>query len=184
MRSGRDYLVSMTASGDSQDALYREVVEQYGAALARLARGYERDPHLRQDLLQDIHAAIWASLGSWQRRCSLRTWVYRVAHNTAVSHISRARQRPSFVSLEELAEQPATANYDAQDAAVARRQVLNLVEQLAPTDRQIILLYLEDVDGATIGDIVGLSPSNVSVKVHRIKKLLSSRFHDGRRHDA
>lgn len=174
----------MTASGDSQDALYREVVAQYGAAVARLARGYERYPHLRQDLLQEIHAALWASLESWQGRCSLRTWVYRVAHNTAVSHISRARRGPPFVSLDDLEGQPATANYDAQDAAVARQQVLDLVEQLAPTDRQIILLYLEDVDAATIGEVVGLSPSNVSVKVHRIKKLLFSRFHDGRRHDA
>lgn len=173
----------MTAAGDNQEALYRDVVSQYGAALARLARGYEPDPHLREDLLQDIHVAIWSSLRAFEGRCSLRTWVYRVAHNTAVSRVPRSRRRIPWVSLDDVVEQQPAAliQPDTQDAALARRQVLALVEQLAPPDRQIVLLYLEDVDAAAIGEIVGLSATNVATKIHRIKKILAARFHAGSR---
>jgi DNA-directed RNA polymerase specialized sigma24 family protein len=47
-----------------------------------LVRGYEADPGRRQDLLQDIHIALWRSFAVFDERCSLRTWVYRVAHIT------------------------------------------------------------------------------------------------------
>ena len=59
-----------------QDAVYDEVVCTYGAALERLVRAYEADPDKRQDLLQDIHIAIWRSLPKFEQRSSLRTWIY------------------------------------------------------------------------------------------------------------
>jgi RNA polymerase sigma-70 factor (ECF subfamily) len=57
-----------------------------------------------------------------------------------------------------------------------------LIHALAPLDRQVILLYLEGMDGSAIGDITGLSSGNVATKVHRIKKILSQRFHQGGHH--
>ena len=71
--------------------LYDEAAAAFGPALARLAVAYERDPHRRQDLLQDIHFALWRSLAAFDGRCALRTWVYRVAHNVATSHALRDR---------------------------------------------------------------------------------------------
>ena len=175
----------MTASPDRQDALYQEAVAGYGAALARLARGYEPDPQKCEDLLQEIHLALWLSLRSFNGRCSIRTWAYRVAHNTAISHVTRRRgTAPRLVSLDELSEEPATPLHAAEDLAIVRRRLLDLVQTLAPTDRQVILLYLEDVDAASIAEIVGISPGNVATKIHRIKKVLSRRFHAGVRHDA
>jgi RNA polymerase sigma-70 factor (ECF subfamily) len=56
-----------------------------------------------------------------------------------------------------------------------------MVERLKPIDRQIILLYLEDVSAEGISEIVGLSPVNVAVKIHRIKKLLTMMFHTPRK---
>ena len=67
---------------DPRDDLYHETISQFGPALARLAAAYEADPGHREDLLQDIHLALWRSLASFGRQCALRTWVYRVAHNT------------------------------------------------------------------------------------------------------
>ncbi len=175
----------MADARDSQDALYQEAVASYGQALARLARGYEPDRHRCEDLLQDIHLALWTSLAAFNGRCSLRTWAYRVAHNTAVSKVIRRRDyQPSVVSLEELVEQPA-ARVDATfDAALARERLMELIQALRPVDRQVILLYLEDVDAASIADIVGLLPGNVATKIHRIKKLLTQRFHLRDGHDA
>ena len=69
----------------SRDDLYAEAASIYGTALDRLARAYEPDPDKRRDLLQEIHVAVWRSFENFAGRCSLKTWVYRVAHNTATS---------------------------------------------------------------------------------------------------
>jgi RNA polymerase sigma-70 factor, ECF subfamily len=76
-----------------QDDLYEDAAATYGAALGRLARGYERDAEHRRDLLQDIHLALWQSLDRFDGRCSLGTWTYRVAHNIAISKVVFVRSR-------------------------------------------------------------------------------------------
>jgi len=168
-----------------QDALYEQAAAAYAAALERLARGYEPDPDKRRDLVQDIHVALWRSFARFAGRASLRTWVYRVAHNTAISQTTRRRARnPTFVTLEELADTPAAEDaLHAIDRRMALERLLALIHTLEPLDRQVILLYLEELDAQSIADIVGLSPGNVATKVHRTKQMLSRRFH-GAPHDA
>jgi RNA polymerase sigma-70 factor (ECF subfamily) len=56
-------------------------------------------------------------------------------------------------------------------------RLLRIVERLKPVDRQVILLYLEDLNAEAIGEVVGLSPENIATKIHRIKKLLATMFH-------
>src|SRR5207302_4720671 len=75
-----------------QDANYRDAAAEYGAALERLARAYEADPDRRRDLLQEIHLALWRSFAGFNGLCSQRTWVYRVAPNSATSHVLRERR--------------------------------------------------------------------------------------------
>jgi RNA polymerase sigma-70 factor (ECF subfamily) len=86
----------------SQDELYQRVVSEYGAALGRLAYAYEADSDRRRDLVQEIHLALWRSFAIFGERCSLRTWVYRVAHNVATSHVIRQSRinGPTFLTLE------------------------------------------------------------------------------------
>src|SRR5205807_2459892 len=67
--------------------LYQNAVKNYGPSLGRLARAYENDPDKRRDLLQEIHLALWRSFEKYEARCSIATWVYRVANHTAASHI-------------------------------------------------------------------------------------------------
>ena len=76
----------------SQDALYQEAADAYGSSLNRLASAYELDAEARRDLLQDIHLQLWRSFAQFDQRCSLRTWVYRVAHNVATSHVIRQQR--------------------------------------------------------------------------------------------
>src|ERR1700733_4299062 len=91
----------------SQDERYRGAAAEYGPALERLARAAEADPTERRDLLQEIHIALWRSLAGFDGRCSLRTWVYRVAHNTATSQVIRRRAHaPTLVSLDEAVAMP------------------------------------------------------------------------------
>jgi RNA polymerase sigma-70 factor (ECF subfamily) len=89
-----------------QDALYVAVAAEFGQSLSRLAAAYERDPSRQQDLLQELHFALWRSLAAFGHHCSLRTWVYRVAHNTAATYVRQQRRgrRLRLVGLEDLDE--------------------------------------------------------------------------------
>jgi RNA polymerase sigma-70 factor (ECF subfamily) len=68
-----------------------------------------------------------------------------------------------------------------QDQRVSLERILALVQQLKPLDRQAMLLYLEGMDGASIGEIIGISAVSVATKIHRIKNILARRFHGGER---
>jgi RNA polymerase sigma-70 factor (ECF subfamily) len=93
----------------TQDDLYNEAARTFGTAIARLAQAYEPDPDKCRDLLQEIQISLWRSFEAFDGRCSLRTWVYRVAHNTAISQVSRRRAiAPMLVGLEELEATPGT----------------------------------------------------------------------------
>jgi len=149
-----------------------------------LARGYEADPDRRRDLSQEIHIALWQSLASFDGRCSLRTWVYRVAHNVATSHVIRERRLNSrtLVGIEALEILPAKNDVRDMDRQHVLDRLLLLIQQLNPLDRQIILSYLEDMDAASIAEITGISPGNVATKIHRIKNVLANKFHEGGNH--
>ena len=168
-----------------QDELYQEAAATYGAALDRLARAYEADPDKRRDLGQEIHLALWRSFAGWNGQCSLRTWIYRVAHNAATSHVIRQRRAKAhnLVSLEELEHLPdRSVDGSAADTRQALERLLVLIQSLKTVDRQVILSYLEGLDAASIGEITGLSPGNVATKIYRIKNILTRRFQEGGRH--
>ena len=172
----------MAADRNRQDALYAEAAAAYGPALGRLARSYERDADTQRDLLQDVHIALWRSFAGFEDGCSLRTWVYRVAHNIGASHIVRERRRGGhrLVGLEEVEATLASRDgATAFERSHALDRVYELIHRLKPLDRQIILLYLEGSDAASIADVTGVSPGNAATRVHRIKSILARRYHGG-----
>ena len=112
----------------------------------------------------------------------MRTWVYRVAHNTATSKVLRPQtSAPSLVTLDSSLEPVAAAANEEEtlDRQRALERLHDLIRQLRPLDRQVMLLYLEQLDAASIAEITGLSAANVATKVSRIKQLLVQRFHEG-----
>jgi RNA polymerase sigma factor (sigma-70 family) len=162
--------------GRPQDELYLRAAAEFGPALVRLARAYEADPDQRRDLLQDIHFALWRSFALFDGQCSLRTWIYRVAHNVGVSMRLR-RKSLRLASLEELVSSPSPDDpEEAVHAAHALARVEAMIHRLKPPDDQVMLLYLEDMDAAMIGDITGLSSRAVATRIHRIKALLARNF--------
>ena len=171
----------MTATTE-QDRRYQEAAAQLGAALERLARGYEANPERCRDLIQDIHVALWRSLGLFDGRCSLRTWVYRVAHNAATSHIlgEKRRRTGHWTTLDEAGHIGDGSDIEADlQRQQALQRLKTLIHSLEPADRQVMLLYLEGIDAAAMAEITGLKASHVATKIHRIKALLSRRFHEG-----
>ena len=167
-----------------RDQLYQTAIREFGRALDRLAAGYEADSEKRHDLRQDIHLQLWKSLEVFDERCSLKTWTFRVAHNTAVSYVDRERRMNArFVGLEEIEQTPLTEDWEPNiDRDRLLQQLLRLILTLKPLDRQIMISYLEEMDTASIVDITGLSAGNVAMKIHRIKNFISRRFLEERHH--
>jgi RNA polymerase sigma-70 factor (ECF subfamily) len=172
-------------NGDvNQDELWRKATIEFGSALERLGRAYEFDPEKRRDLMQEIHFQLWRSFQRYDARCSVRTWVFRVAHHVAASHVLREHRVFShLVSLEQLEEIP---DKDQSQFLAERRWNLErlsmLIQRLKPLDRQVIISYLEDLDAAAIAEITGLSPGGVAMRIHRIKGILARRFLEGGSH--
>jgi RNA polymerase sigma factor (sigma-70 family) len=166
----------MAEAHEQPDTQYVQAAAEFGDALLRLARAYEADPDLRRDLVQDIHLELWRSLPRFAGQCSLRTWVYRVAHNVAISRRLRKR-KANMVSLEEIANLASAEHEDlaATDAGNVAR-LYALIRQLVPPDDQVMLLYLEDMDAASIGEITGLSARAVATRIHRLKAILARSF--------
>jgi RNA polymerase sigma-70 factor (ECF subfamily) len=165
----------------SQDSLYEQAADTYGSSLDRLARAYELDPEVRRDLLQDIHLHLWRSFAYFDQRCSLRTWVYRVAHNVATGHVIRQRRiRDRLVSIENIETMPGSDQVElAASQTEALERLSMLIQRLKPLDRQIIVSYLEGMDASSTSEITGLSPANIAMKVHRIKNILRRWFEEG-----
>jgi RNA polymerase sigma-70 factor (ECF subfamily) len=167
----------------SCDDLYEEAIRAHGAALDRLARAYEADIESRRDLLQEIHIALWRSFESFDARCSLRTWVYRIAHNVGASYVAR-QVRAKGYPLTNLDSVEISATQGDTEVAlnrqIALQKLFELVYELKALDRQVVLLFLEGFDAAAIGEVTGISPVNVATKIHRLKAVLARRFQDRR----
>jgi RNA polymerase sigma-70 factor (ECF subfamily) len=165
-----------------QDDRYALAVASFGPALQRLVRGFEADQDRRRDLLQEIHIELWRSLGSFEENCSLRTWVYRVAHNVYASHVMRSRRLnyAGSASLDDLADLP---ERDNPEVIASDQQALawlhQTIQRLKPPDAQVMYLYLEDIGASEIAEIVGISPGAVATRIHRVKTILARMFQSG-----
>ena len=160
---------------------FREVLAAYGPALRRLVGVYERDAGQREDLLQEILLSLWRALPGFRAESSLRTWVYRVAHNTGLKHqrrLGRARRKHEEHALStakaeaSLADDPATTSEQREDT----RRLQRIVAELPPLDRQLVVLHLEGLSGAEIAEVSGFTPTNVSTRLHRLREQLMRRL--------
>jgi RNA polymerase sigma factor (sigma-70 family) len=158
---------------DDPVARLEHVVERFGPAIQRMLPAYEQDSAARQDLRQEVLVALWRALPGFRGDGSLRAFVHRVAHNAALRYRrDRARSRRR---TDRAAEHPVTPA-PAVDERVEQRQTLARlhahVRTLPDVDRQLLLLYLEGVPGSEIAEITGLSRTNVTTRVGRLRARL------------
>jgi RNA polymerase sigma-70 factor (ECF subfamily) len=170
----------------TDEPVFAELIREHGPALQRLTLGYEAGAEARRDLQQEIHVALWRALPGFEGRSSLKTWVFRIAHNVSASHLLRARRRPAsrWQSLEELAEQPSSS--DGESAALSRIGVEalgRLLRDLRSLDRQLVLLFLEGFSPSEIADVTGLSDTNVTTKLSRLRAVLRAQLEGGPSHE-
>jgi RNA polymerase sigma factor (sigma-70 family) len=167
-------LVSAGSAGALQEQFDR-ILREYGAALSRLAASYEPTVGNREELVQDIALAIWKGIPHFRGECSERTYVYRIAHNRALSHVWK--RRPSHQPLEELRESQHPIDprpHPEEETALKdqRAKLLSAIHSLPIAYRQMIQLLLEDLSHAEIAEILGITENNVAVRLNRARKAL------------
>ena len=166
----------------AQDKQYRLAALEFSEAIGRLAYAYEYDADKRKDLVQDIHLELWRSFKLFDGRSSVRTWVYRIAHNTGASHVLKQKRlsRKSYLNIDDMKELMDKVYYEAAFERIDQLdKLMALIQRLKPTDRQIITLYLEGLNAGEIGEVAGLSSGAIATKIHRIKSKLATLFQKG-----
>jgi RNA polymerase sigma factor (sigma-70 family) len=141
-------------------------------ALGRLAASYAGSTGERDDLLQEIALALWQALPRFRGESSERTFLFRIAHNHCINHIVRRRPVESLQHLEldpvdESRPVDAVVG-DAQESA----QLLDAVRRLPVIQREVVVLALEDMDYGEIAAVLGISETNVGVRLNRARASL------------
>jgi RNA polymerase sigma-70 factor, ECF subfamily len=167
----------ITSEPTQRETLLR-LLGEYRGALERLAGAYVRDAHDREDLVQEIAMALWRAIPGFRGEASERTWLYRIAHNTAIRSAARLRRRGwrEGEALEELPAQPPTDELSAEARLIeAQRRdwLLGALRAMAPLDRQVVSLYLEGLEQRAIGEVTGLSEGAVATRLSRIRARLA-----------
>ena len=120
------------------------------------------------DLFQEILIRLWNGFDNYEGRSSARTWIYRVALNTAINQDKKQRRRIETV--------PLTVDIDPFEADNPKteqvRKLHDMITQLELVDRSLVLLWLEGISYDEIGAIIGITPNNVGVRLARIKEKL------------
>jgi RNA polymerase sigma-70 factor (ECF subfamily) len=150
------------------------MLTEHDRAIRRLIASYERDPSRRQDLVQDIWLAVWQALPRFRDGCSERTFVFRIAHNRAVSHIDHWQRRRTD-PLDDDAPVAATGPDPEHSLSQQQRRdrVQAAVRELPLGLRQVVVLTLEGLSNAEVADVVGISENNVAVRMTRARAELT-----------
>jgi RNA polymerase sigma-70 factor (ECF subfamily) len=162
------------ADEQERERRFLDLLATYRSRLRRIAGSYARGPE-REDLLQEILCQLWRSLPGFRGEAALGTWVYRVALNTALTWSRTRRRRPVEVQAaagEEVGEVPV-----AGDAAHREDALLDeLLRGLGEVDRSLLILHLDGLGPREAGEVLGLSPGAVSVRLHRIRRRFERQY--------
>jgi RNA polymerase sigma-70 factor (ECF subfamily) len=151
---------------------FAALLQEYGPGLGRVAASYAR-PADQDDLRQEISIAIWNALDRFRGDCSERTFLFRIAHNRALSHVARRR-----VAGEELQAVPDEA--PGPEARVAGREEIErlfaALRALHVPQRQVLTLVLEGMELAEVGACLGISAETAAVRLSRARAALRARL--------
>ncbi len=154
---------------------FERILGEHGAAISRLAYSYEAVAGIREELTQEIALAIWRALPHFRGECSERTFIFRIAHNRGLTHVRRRRTpQQSLGDLEE-ADEPVDTRPHLDEQLAQRKQrerLASAVQSLPIAHKQMIVLMLEGLSHAEIGEVLGITENNVAVRLTRARKAL------------
>jgi RNA polymerase sigma-70 factor (ECF subfamily) len=159
---------------DEQNACFTLWLDQHAAVLHHVANGFSEGSD-RPDLLQELMLAMWRAVPAYRHTAQPATFIYRVAHNAALTWKRTQRNYRDRVSRFETlhAIDPSSGTAGDERERETLEHVYAAIRQLPPVDRSLILLHLDGVSYAEMAEIHGLTETNVGVRLSRLKQKLS-----------
>jgi RNA polymerase sigma-70 factor (ECF subfamily) len=162
---------------ESRDDRCVRLLQEHDRSLRRLAASYERDAARQEDLVQDIWFAVWRALPRFRDECSERTFIFRIAHNRAVSHVDHwQRRRTDALDDDATFLAPDPDPEDALSQQQRHERLRRAVQSLPISMRQVVVLALEGLTHAEIAAILGITDNNVAVRLTRARAELARRL--------
>ena len=155
---------------DALDVAFLAVLNDHRGAIYRVCRAYANSPDEREDLVQEVVYQLWRAFPSYRREAAPITWVYRIALNTAITRLRRLGRRPVQVSLEAASQVASPPHPGLADARV--ELLYAAIRRLDAVDRALVMCYLDGLSYKEVADVLGLSESNVGVRLNRTKARL------------
>lgn len=151
-------------------------LENNKGIIYKIANSYCKDLDDRQDLIQEITIQLWKSFDKYNGTAKFSTWMYRIALNTAISFYRKDSRRKGFhVPLSEsVIQNTAEDLHDDNEASLGLLE--KFIRELDDLDRALMILYLEEMNQNEIAQVVGITVSNVSTRIGRIKEKLKHHF--------
>ena len=146
---------------------FSRIVREHKSTIYTVCYMFSKDEDEVNDLFQEVLINLWKGLQNFRGESDVRTWIYRISLNTCISCDRKKRKRKTIPLSMDI--NPFT---DSDDDSRQVQQLNRRISQLGPFDRAIILLWLENMSYEEIGEIVGISTKNVSVRLFRIKEKL------------
>lgn len=156
-------------------ARFAALLEQHRGIVLKVARGYCHQHEDRLDLVQEISVQAWAAFEDFDpARARFSTWLYRVALNVAISQWRRQQHRHHHTPLDD--DLPLVDDGLPPEQRHALRQLEGAIHALPPLDRALMLLHLDDHDHRQMAEVLGISITNVSTRLHRVRQQLRTRL--------
>jgi len=144
---------------------------EHRALLSRVARAFAPCPADHDDLLQEIATRLWRAIPGFRGDSARSTFVYRVALFAALDWSARERRRSERELPADATARAAEARREDADPRV--EWLYARLADLPPLDRSLMLLLLDGLDYAAMASVLGISQSNVGVRIHRVKRRLT-----------
>jgi RNA polymerase sigma-70 factor (ECF subfamily) len=164
----------VTSDAAGRLLVFERILREYEIPLRRLTVSYVFEQADRDDLYQEITAAIWTALPRFRGDSSERTWVYRIAHNIAISASVRSRRRTQRETL--LRQDTISKSLDPEAQSLEseqRRLLIEAVRSIRGLDKQIIVLHLEGLTNGELAEVVGLTEGAVATRLTRVRTQLA-----------
>lgn len=147
---------------------FQTLIEEHKGILYKVCNAYCRNREDQDDLVQEIVVQLWRSFGAFDGRVRFSTWMYRIALNVAISFYRREKTRKRFtISAEEHLLNVGVTPANAPEEILLLYQ---LIGDLDPLNKALMLLYLDGNSYAEIAEVLGISETNVATKLSRLKK--------------
>ncbi|MEE1088952.1 MAG: sigma-70 family RNA polymerase sigma factor [Bacteroidaceae bacterium] len=149
---------------------FTRMVKEYRKTIYTVCYFFSKDTEEVNDLYQEILINLWKGFPNYRGESSLKTWIWRVSLNTCSNQERKKKSRIRTVPLSIDIDL-----YNDEDAGSRQVQMLyDRINRLDVFDRAIILLWLENMTYQDIADVVGISVSNVTTRLFRIKEQLKT----------